>query len=405
MNLEQILENRKILQSNVNWTDWKFQLRNRIQKKDLHKYFLLSKEELIGIDKSIRLNVSTTPFYLMLSDPIDVHCPIRRTIVPRIEESILSPEESPDPLHEERLSLTKGLTQMYPDRALLFVNQKCSVYCRFCMRGRKVSYNFERVDKNDLKKSFDYLRTKPEISDVVISGGDPFTLSDSRLEFILSNLHSISSIKICRIGTRIPASLPFRITDDLCQILEKYNDNHLSIFCNVHFNHEKECTQESKSAILKLLKAGVSVGNQTVLLKGINDKPETMLSLHRSLLQMRVRAYYLYDAELVPGSRGFRVPLQRGIEIVQYMRGKIAGMGIPQFVNDLPGGGGKITLNPNWYLGFHKKTREHVFQSAVYQTYHKSPEPIESTYDDKYPEIDEQFYETIKDQIKTAHKA
>ena len=178
-----------------------------------------------------------------------------------------------------------------------------------------------------------------------------------------------------------------RSTDDLCKIIESHNNDKLSIFCNTQFNHEKECTSEAKQAVLKLLKAGVSVGNQAVILKGINDTGETMLALHRKLLQMRVRAYYMYDPEVIPGSRGFRTPLAKGLEIISYMRGKIAGMGIPHFVNDLPGGGGKITLSPNWYVGFHRGTRVHVFRSAVTGNFHFSPEPVDSKYDLTYKEI------------------
>ncbi len=400
-----ILENREKLFSNPNFLDWKFQLQNRIRANDLEKFFNLSENEKIAIKNSIRLNIGSTPYYLSLSDPFDEHCPIRKTIVPNIGETIFSKEESKDPLHEERLSVVKGLTRMYDDRVLLFSNQDCSVFCRHCMRGRKVSYNDQRMETNDLENVFDYLKQHPEISDVVISGGDPLNLSDSKFEFILKNLNEIESVKICRIGTRNLVTLPMRITDEVCRIIEKYNNNNLSIFCNTHFNHEKECTELSKKAILKLIKAGVSVGNQTVILKGINDSGEKMLSLHKKLLEQRVRAYYMYDPELIPGSKDFRVPLAKGFEIIEYMRGKISGMGIPHFVNDLPGGGGKITLTPEWYLGFHRETRSHVFLSALRGTYHLSPEVEGSEYDLKYKEIPNSLWEKIRLNFKTAHVA
>jgi lysine 2,3-aminomutase len=392
----QIFENRKALKEDPLFFDYKYQLKNRITGKDFHKYFLLSDSEKIGIEKTIRLNVATTPYYLLLSNPIDPNCAIRRMIVPNQEESFLSPEESDDPLNEERLSPVPGLTHMYPDRVLLFSNHECSVYCRHCMRGRKVSYSGERMDSSKLELCFEYIRNHPEIRDVVISGGDPLNLSDSKLEWILQNLESIESVKICRLGTRNPVTNPMRINNDLCSILEKWNTNRLSIFCNTQFNHPQECTQDSKNSILRLLKSGVSVGNQAVLLKGINDSEETMLELHRNLLEMRIRAYYLYDPELIPGSRGFRTPLQRGIEIIESMRGKIAGMGIPQFVNDLPGGGGKITIAPNWYLGYHQRTRSHVFQSALTKDYHFSFEPVDSNLESKYPSIDEETFERYR---------
>lgn len=401
--LDRVLELRKKLHENPNWGNWKFQLQNRIKQEDLENYFILSDDERRGIQESIRLNIGATPYYALLADPVDVNCPIRRTIVPGVGESIISPEESPDPLHEERLSPVKGLTKMYDDRVLLFSNQECSVYCRHCMRGRKVSFNEERVDKDDLDIAFQYLKEHPEISDVVISGGDPLNLSDSRIDYILENLEKIPSIKICRIGTRNLVTLPMRITDELCKIIEAHNNDNLSIFCNTHFNHEKECTPESKNAILKLIKAGVSVGNQCVILSGINDSGEKMLALHKKLLEMRVRAYYMYDPEIIPGSRGFRTPLAKGFEIIEYMRGKISGMGIPQFVNDLPGGGGKVTMTPKWYYGFHKESRQHLFRSALRGTFHVSPEPISSTYDDSYEEVNRELWEKVKNEIKSVH--
>ncbi|MBK8394355.1 MAG: KamA family radical SAM protein [Leptospiraceae bacterium] len=403
--LNKVLENRNRLKNDPNWGSWKFQLQNRIKREDLEDYFILSEEEIKGIQESIRLNIGATPYYAFLADPENSNCPIRKTIVPGVGETIISPEESPDPLHEERLSPVKGLTKMYDDRVLLFSNQECSVYCRHCMRGRKVSFNEERMDKEDLELAFHYLKAHPEITDVVISGGDPLNLSDSRIDYILENLEKIPSIKICRIGTRNLVTLPMRITDELCNIIEAHNNDNLSIFCNTHFNHEKECTDESKKAILKLIKAGVSVGNQCVILFGINDSGEQMLALHRKLLEMRVRAYYMYDPEIIPGSRGFRTPLAKGYEIIEYMRGKISGMGIPQFVNDLPGGGGKITMTPNWYLGFHKLSRQHLFRSALRGTYHVSPEPINSEYDHSYKEVDPNLWEKIKHEIKSVHNA
>lgn len=394
--LKTVIENREKLVESTDWTNPTSQLQNRVKSEDLHKYFLLTEEEELGIQNTIRLRVSTTPYYLMLSDIQDPNCPIRRMIVPTSEETILSPEEDPDPLHEERLSPVRGLTHMYPNRVLLFSNHSCSVYCRHCMRGRKVSSSEERMTEEDLKRAFDYIRSHNEIEDVVISGGDPLNLSNQRIGWILSELHKIPHVKICRLGTRNPVTLPFRITEELCEIIEFYNDDSLSIFCNTQFNHPKECTKEAKSAVLRLLKAGVSVGNQAVLLKGINDDKDVILALHKKLLEMRVRAYYLYDPELIPGSRGFRTPLYKGIEIIEYMRGKIGGMGIPQFVNDLPGGGGKITLSPNWYLGYYSKTNQHVFRSNITKKIHYSFEPLDSPYINSYKKISDSEWESYQ---------
>lgn len=387
--------NRTELFSFFEWTDYKAQLQHRVKGSELGRYFALTESEKIGIEDTIRLNVSATPYYISLTNPEDPDDPIRKMIIPREAESVFSPEESPDPLHEERLSPVKGLTHMYPDRVLLFTNHECSVYCRHCMRGRKVSDSKERMLTEDLEAAFEYIESRPEISDVVLSGGDPLNLSDSKIDWILEKLERIDHVKICRLGTRNPVTLPFRITSDLCNIIESHNTDRLSIFCNTQFNHARECTQPAKEAILKLIKAGVSVGNQCVLLKGINDSGETMLELHKKLLELRIRAYYMYDPELIPGSRGFRTPLAKGIEIISYMRGKIGGMGIPSFVNDLPGGGGKITLTPDWYLGFYKPERMHVFRSALRGTYHLSPEPPDSTMDEFYPSLSAETWERI----------
>ncbi|MCW7509041.1 KamA family radical SAM protein [Leptospira levettii] len=394
--LSEVLRAREELFSRTIWTDPTSQLQNRVKGSELSRYFLLTESERIGIEQTIRLLVSTTPYYLSLSDPTDPNCPIRRMIVPTAEEAVFSLEESSDPLDEERLSPVRGLTHMYPNRVLLFSNHSCSVYCRHCMRGRKVSSSGERMEKADLETAFDYIRNHHEVEDVVVSGGDPLNLADARLEWILHELNQIPHVRICRLGTRNPVTLPFRITDELCKIIERYNDDNLSIFCHTQFNHPKECTKEAKDAILRLLKVGVSVGNQAVLLKGINDDEEIMLTLHKKLLEMRVRAYYLYDPELIPGSRGFRTPLARGIEIVEYMRGKIGGMGIPHFVNDLPGGGGKITIGANWYLGYYPKTRQHAFRSAVTKKIHFSFEPVGSDKESYYPVLSDADWEKFQ---------
>ena len=384
--IEEILKNRQKLQQDPNWHLWKFQLQKRIRGENFHKYFVLTPGEKKGIRDSIRLNTGTTPYYLLLADPQDPTCPVRRMIIPDERESIVGKDESPDPLHEERLSPLRGLTHMYKDRVLLFANHECPVYCRHCMRGRKVSDSSFRMTMEDLDRCLDYVQQHSEIEDVVISGGDPFILADKKIEKILHRLAAIPHVKICRIGSRVPVTLPARITDELCRILEKYNQEDLSIFCNTHFNHEKECTNEARQAVLKLLKTGISVGNQCVILKGINDTGPDMLALHKKLLWMRVRAYYMYDAEQIPGSSAFRSALGKGLEILQYMRGKISGMGIPHFVNDLPGGGGKITLTPDWYLGYDKLQRTHHFRSAVTGRIHQSIEPENSGYEDSYME-------------------
>ena len=252
-----------------------------------------------------------------------------------------------DPLHEEVDSPVPGLTHRYPDRVLLLCANQCSMYCRFCTRKRRVGHPEKEIPISQILKGIDYIKKHREVRDVLISGGDPLTLDDSRLEFILKKLRAIKHVEIIRIGSRVPCALPQRITKKLCRMLSKYHP----LFLNTHFNHPQEITKESRRACSMLADAGIPLGNQTVLLKGVNDDPKIMKELFQKLLTMRVKPYYLYQADIAKGTEHFRTEVSKGVEIIHSLRGFTSGMAVPHFVIDAPGGGGKTPVNPMYVLG------------------------------------------------------
>ncbi|MBI3893570.1 MAG: KamA family radical SAM protein, partial [Candidatus Wallbacteria bacterium] len=256
-----------------------------------------------------------------------------------------------DPLSEEANSPVPGLTHRYPDRVLFYVTSVCAMYCRFCTRKRKVGH--EPVKRKEIEAGIQYIRAHPEIRDIVISGGDPLMLTDQPLEWILKSLREIPHIEILRIGTRMPVVLPQRVTENLCNILKKYHP----LFVNTHFNHPAEITAESRKACEMLVNAGIPVGNQAVLLKGVNDSPKVLKDLFQKLLTMRVRPYYLYQADIVNGANHFRTTVEKGIEVIGALRGHTSGLAVPQYVIDAPGGGGKIPILPEYVV---KRTRDEV---------------------------------------------
>jgi lysine 2,3-aminomutase len=328
------------------WNDWKWQLRNRLTTlDDLERFLDLTVEERKGAllaDKKLALAI--TPYFFNLIDPNDVDDPIRRQVVPRVEETHTAPEELLDPVGEEDTSPVPGIVHRYPDRVLFLVTDRCAAYCRYCTRSRLVSnaqdYNFHPEYASGLK----YIRSHPEIRDVLLSGGDPLLLSDQKLDHLLGELRAIPHVEFIRIGSRIPVFLPQRITPALTEIFKK----HGPIWMSIHVNHPNECTLALKEACDQLSFAGVPLGNQSVLLRGVNDHPETMRALVHRLLMMRVRPYYLYQCDLITGSAHLRVDPRKGIEIIQALRGHTTGYAIPQFVIDAPGGGGKVPINPDY---------------------------------------------------------
>ena len=328
------------------WLDWNWQLRNRITRPEqLETYLHLTPEERAGCNLTKnKLALAITPYFFNLIDPNDPSDPLRKQVVPRVNEINVSPEEHLDPLGEEIDKTTDGIVHRYPDRVLFLVTDRCAAYCRYCTRSRLVSnaqdYNFHP----QIESGIDYIRSHPEIRDVLLSGGDPLLLSDSKLDYLLRELREIPHVEFIRIGSRIPVFLPQRITPELCEIFKK----HGPIWLNIHTNHPNECSVELHDACQRLAFAGVPLGNQSVLVKGVNDDADTMKSLIHRLLMMRVRPYYLYQCDLINGSSHLRTNVQKGIEIIRALRGHTSGYAIPQFVIDAPGGGGKIPINPDY---------------------------------------------------------
>lgn len=329
------------------WNDWKWQLRNAFTSiDDLQKIMKLSDKEIMAINNlKGRLPLRITPYFASLIYDSKPGHPLRRNVIPVIEELLVSSSEQSDPLHESSFSPVKGIVHRYPDRVLFTVTQVCSNYCRYCTRSHSVG-RLDKLARQDYEKAFNYIASHREVRDVLISGGDPLTLSDETLDYILYNIRKIEHVEIIRIGSRIPVVLPQRITDGLINILRKYHP----LFISLHFSHPLEITEESAKACNKLADGGFPLGSQTVLLKGINDNVTVMRELMHKLLKIRVRPYYLYQCDLIPGSGQFRTSVAKGLEIIKGLRGFTSGYAIPTFVIDAPGGGGKIPLLPDYVV-------------------------------------------------------
>lgn len=325
------------------WEDWRWQFKHRIRTiKALEKILGLSPEEaLLKKEEIFRLPIAITPYYLSLIYDKPQDHPLRRCMVPTKFELIPREGESEDPLMENDQSPVPGIVHRYPDRVLFLVTPFCFTYCRYCTRSRVVGRNRGLGGKSYLKRAISYIEANPSIRDVVISGGDPLTLSDEVLEWLLSRLRAIRHVEIIRIGTKAPAVLPQRITEDLTKVLKRFHPLYMSI----HFTHPEELTPEVEVATSRLADAGIPLGSQTVLLKGINDDLETLKRLFTRLLYMRVRPYYLYQCDPIVGSSHFRTKVERGIELMKGLRGFISGYGIPTYVIDAPGGGGKVPVD------------------------------------------------------------
>ncbi len=334
--------------SDSDWNDWKWQVRNRIETlEELKKYIKLTAEEEEGVRKSLQtLRMAITPYYLSLINPNDPNCPVRKQAIPSISETFTSAADLLDPLHEDEDSPVPGLTHRYPDRVLFLITDMCSMYCRHCTRRRFAGQKDAATPKDNIDKGIEYIANHPEVRDVLLSGGDALLVSDSRLEEIISRLREIPHVEIIRIGSRTPVVLPQRITDDLVNMLKKYHP----VWLNTHFNHSDEITPESYEACAKLANAGVPLGNQSVLLRGVNDCPNIMKKLVHNLVKMRVRPYYIYQCDLSMGLEHFRTPVSKGIEIIESLRGHTSGYAVPTFVVDAPGGGGKTPVMPQYVI-------------------------------------------------------
>ncbi|MBI5469162.1 MAG: KamA family radical SAM protein [Deltaproteobacteria bacterium] len=330
------------------WYDWKWQLKNRITSLEVIRDLIpLTRREEEGIKRaSGRLAMAITPYFFSLIDRQDPRCPIRKQAVPRLEEFSVSSCEMVDPCGEDSHSPVQGLVHRYPDRALLIVTDSCAMYCRYCTRKRMVGEETPPMSIEKFEEAYKYIKSKKTIRDVLISGGDPLMMKSEVLESYLKKLRSIPHLEIIRIGTRVPVTLPMRVNQELVDMLRKYHPLYLSI----HFSHPKEITPEVVRSCTMLADAGIPLGSQTVLLKGINDKPATMKKLMHELLKVRVRPYYLYQCDMAMGTAHFRTPVSVGMNIMEELRGHTTGYAVPTFVVDAPGGGGKIPVTPTYLI-------------------------------------------------------
>jgi len=342
---------RKELFPNVTdaqWNDWKWQVKNRIETLDqLKKYITLTPLEEEGVEKSLKtLRMAITPYYLSLIDPNDPNDPIRKQSVPTAAELHQAKADLLDPLHEDEDSPAPGLTHRYPDRVLFLITDMCSMYCRHCTRRRFAGQHDCESTADRIDKCIEYIAKTPQVRDVLLSGGDALMVNDKMLESIIQRLRAIPHVEIIRIGSRTPVVCPQRITDDLVNMLKKYHP----IWLNTHFNHPNECTPEATEACAKLANAGIPLGNQSVLLRGVNDDVRVMKKLVQKLVMMRVRPYYIYQCDLSMGLEHFRTPVSKGIEIMENLRGHTSGFCVPTFVVDAPGGGGKTPVMPQYII-------------------------------------------------------
>ncbi len=335
----------------LDWEDWHWQLQHRVRtKEELSQIIHLTPAEEKGIDKAKgMLAMAITPYWATLMDPDDPACPLRRQAVPVIDEGQIGPHEMVDPCAEDRDSPAPHLVHRYPDRVLLLATDHCALYCRHCTRRRLVGEHTGHPENHGAGKfdaAIEYIRSNKKVRDVLISGGDPFILEDEELEELIQKLRSISHVEFLRLGTRVPVTLPQRVTEKFANMLKKYSP----LWVSIHFNHPREISKRCKSACDTLSDAGIPLGSQTVLLKGINDRPYIMKRLVHELLQIRVRPYYIYQCDPVKGTQHFRTPVAVGINIIEKLRGYTSGYAVPTYVIDGPGGGGKIPVGPNYIL-------------------------------------------------------
>ena len=328
------------------WQDWRWHMQQRVRSvADLARYVRPDPDEARAIEAlAARFRFVITPYYASLMDPDDADCPIRRQVVPRSAE-LDDPHGLADPLDEVTHSPVKNVIRVYEDRIAFCVNNECALYCRYCLRKRMVGDEDWAMRRRELEVGLDWIRSTKEIRDVLLTGGDPLVFSDDRLDWLLTRLREIPHVEIVRLGTRLPVTLPFRVTPELCRMLER----HHPIWLNTHFNHPRELTPEAAAACDRLSRVGIPVGNQSVLLRGINDDVATMKALCEGLVRMRVRPYYCYQAQLLEGTRHFRVPVERGLEIFRALRGRTSGYAIPLYVLDTPHG--KVPLTHPYLNG------------------------------------------------------
>ncbi len=331
------------------WYNWGWQLSNSVTElKSLDKLINITNNEKEAFEQGAKMfQMAITPYYGAMMDPDDTACPIRQQSVPQLDELNILETDMEDPLGEEKDMPVPGLTHRYPDRVLFYISHYCPMLCRHCTRKRKVADPDSVASNKQLEDGLAYIREHNEVRDVIVSGGDPLCLTNQRIDYVLGELRKIPHVEVIRVGTRNPVTSPFRLLDDeLLEIFQKHQPIHV----NTHFNHPKEMTREALLACTRLAMAGVAMGNQTVLLKGINNDAKIMKEISHRLLLMRVRPYYIFQCDLAQGISHFRTSIEEGVEIIEQMRGWTSGLAIPQFVVDAPGGGGKIPVNPNYVV-------------------------------------------------------
>jgi lysine 2,3-aminomutase len=331
------------------WNDWRWQLSNRVNDLETFARILeLSEEEIEGLGAPDKFRVDITPYFISLIDPADPDDAIRRQVMPLGREQQAFTAMMEDSLAEDRHSPVPGLVHRYPDRVLMLVTTQCASYCRYCTRSRIVGDPTQNFNSRDFEAQLDYLRRTPQVRDVLLSGGDPLTMAPKLVERVMRGLRDIPHIEIIRMGTRVPVFMPQRVDEDLCEMLARYHP----VWMNLHFNHPDEITPEVSRAVDKLTRAGIPVGNQSVLLAGVNDCVHIQRSLVHKLVENRIRPYYLYQCDLVAGSGHFRTPVGKGLEIIEGLRGHTSGYAVPTYVVDAPGGGGKIPVMPNYLISY-----------------------------------------------------
>jgi len=329
------------------WNDWRWQLSHRLNSADeIEKVFPLTDSERKALQTSGLFRVDITPYFISLIDPDDPNDPVRQQIIPRAEEMQAFTAMMEDSLAEDRHSPVPGLVHRYPDRVLMLVTTQCASYCRYCTRSRIVGDPGQTFSRQEFEAQIEYLKNTPQVRDVLLSGGDPLVLAPKILKEILTRLREIPHIEIVRIGSRVPVFLPMRVTQELCDMLQEFHP----LWINIHINHPNEISQELADACDRMARAGIPLGNQSVLLAGVNDCVHIQRELVQKMTRIRVRPYYLYQADLVEGAGHFRTPVAKGIEIIEGLRGHTSGYAVPQFIVDAPGGGGKIPVMPNYQI-------------------------------------------------------
>ncbi|NOK11853.1 KamA family radical SAM protein [Corallococcus exercitus] len=368
--------------TDAEWTDWRWQQRHSVRNlEQLERYVRLTPEERAGVQETSSLfRIGISPYYLSLIDPEHASCPVRMQSIPVRAEARVRPGELEDPLGEDKTRPEECIVHKYPDRVLFLALDTCSVYCRHCTRRRITKGGEAELTKDQMRRGIDYVRNHPEVRDVLISGGDPFLLGEERLESLLAPLSEIPHVEMIRIGTRVPVVLPMRVTDSLACLLRRY----APVYVITHFNHPKEVTPEAREACERLVDHGVPVENQAVLMRQLNSDARIIKELSHVLLRSRVRPYYLHQMDVAEGCEHLRTPIAKGLEILQQLRGHTSGLAVPHLAVDLPGGGGKVTLQPDYVI--ERGERETLFRNYTGQTY-AYPEPEETDCSCPYDEV------------------